>query len=160
MIWKLLKGARKKRVPLSTAEIIRRGMRSEEIIQWSGKKSFTIFNPPFWGIHQAFIDKDLAHAVICLKEDRSAYVFLGNTAGALRWASYDPQQRITEENALQEGELSWNFYEDYVIYRGSLLPPTSDPYYWGKVIGQNPFEETITPSWIIEQIRKIIAQNS
>lgn len=160
MFWKILKGARRKKVPLSTAEIIRRGIRSNEILEWAKGKRLTIFNPPFWGIHHAFIDRELVHALICLKEDRSAFVFLGNSTGATTWVSYDQEQNPLEENFISEEKLHWNFFEDYVIYRGSLLPATTDPYHWGKVIGSSDFKEKISPDWINMQIKKLIRECS
>ena len=160
MIWKILRGAKKKTVPLSTPEIIRRGLLSDKILEWARGKKLTIFNPPFWGIHHVYIDKDLCHAIICIKENRTAYVFLGNSTGASSWVSYDPLQKPLEENFISEEMLQWNIFDDYVIYRGSLLPATRDPYHWGKVIECQVFKENITSDWIADQIRELIREFS
>ncbi len=160
MVWKILRGAKKKKVPLSTSEIIRRGLHSHEILEWAREKRLTIFNPPFWGIHHVYIDEQLCHAVICIKENRTAYVFLGNSTGASSWVSYDPLQKPVEENFISEEKLQWSIFDDYVIYRGSLLPATRDPYHWGKVIECQSFKEKITPVWIADQIRELIREFS
>ena len=162
MFWKILSmlfGKKKKKRPISATEIIKRGPRSSEYIEWSRNKRIRVFNPPFWGIHDIFVDADLPHAVFRLKEDNSSFVFIGNSNCALNFTHFDPFQNKVETRILEEGQLLWQIYNDFVIYRGDLLPPTTEPYYWGKVIGTSPFNETINEKWILQNLKELLAKS-
>nr|HPI99035.1 hypothetical protein [Synergistales bacterium] len=106
----------------------------------------------FWGIHDIFIDEDNNVTIFCLKADRSSFVFSGEYEGARSWKRYGENLKVLEEDALEPGALSWVIYDDYVLYRGSLLPPTAEPYYWGKIIEALPFRASFTDPWVEETL--------
>ena len=143
---------KKRSIPLSAAEIIRRGVHSEENLKLLMGRRLTIFNPPFWGIHHVFIDAGLTHTVVCLKSDGSTYVLTGNSERPLKLSCYGSKGEIIEETPLAEGKMQWNFYRDYAIYRGPFLPPTNEPYHWGKVIEIKEFDGFISPDRIRKEI--------
>ena len=159
MFWKILNllfGKRHRKRPVSATEIVKRGPRMEQYIEWSKNKHIVVFNPPFWGIHDIFVDSELQHAVFCLKHDRSAFVFLGDSFKAVSFTLFDSNQEPIETTILEEGNLSWTIYDDYVLYRGTLLPASTEPYYWGKVAGTAPFEGRINEKWVLGTLKGLL----
>jgi len=120
----------------------------DQYLEWSRNKHLRIFNPPFWGIHDMFIDSNNDIRVICLKADGNSYIFFGGPSEARGWKRYDSQGRLEEEKLLDSGELSWVVYDDYILYRGILFPPSTEPYHWGKIIKSFPFSDSFSEEWI------------
>ncbi|HPI97246.1 MAG TPA: hypothetical protein PLV56_00770 [Synergistales bacterium] len=149
MFLKKIFGKEKKRNrPITATEIVKRGMKMDFYREWSRAKQLRVFNPPFWGIHDIFIHQDNSVRIICLKADKSSFVFYGEFEGAHSWKRYDHGLKVIEEDFLEPGNLSWVIYDDYVLYRGSLLPPTEEPYYWGKIIEILPFNSSFDDTWV------------
>ncbi|MBN1333767.1 MAG: hypothetical protein JW971_08370 [Synergistales bacterium] len=149
MFLKNLFGKEKRRNrPISATEIVKRGVKLDFYREWSREKQLRVFNPPFWGIHDIFIDQHYAVRIICLKADRSSFVFSGEYEGAHSWKRYSDDLRVLEEDSLEPGDLSWVIYDDYVLYRGPLLPSTTEPYYWGKIIEVVPFGGSFDGPWV------------
>jgi len=65
-----------------------------------------------------------------------------------------------EESSFTDSEIRWNFYADYAIYRGSLLPPTNAPYHWGKVIEIRDFDGLLSPDRIKNEIAILFEEYS
>jgi len=149
--------------PISAAEIVRRGVKLDFYREWSRGKHLRVFNPPFWGIHDIFIDKDNSVMILCLKADRSSFIFAGEYDGAHSWKRYNEEMRVMEEDSLEPGGLSWVIYDDYVLYRGSLLPSTTEPYYWGKIIEVLPFGGSFDDPWVektLLSLRQVYSRGS
>ncbi|MDD2206944.1 MAG: hypothetical protein WCQ97_09340 [Aminobacterium sp.] len=158
MLSKLLRifGIQKKStVPLSASDIVRRARDAHKVTEWSRAKRLTVFNPPFWGIHHIFIDSNLKHSLIALKEDGSAFIFLGNTYGPERWEKYDENLNKVDGGIIENQSLTWLIYQDYVIYNGSMLPATDAPYHWGRVIEVDSFDKHIDDQWISKIIPEL-----
>ena len=142
-------------VPLSAHDIVTRSRHASKTIEWSRNKRLTIYNPPFWGIHHLFIDPDLHHALIALKEDGNSFVFYVNSQGAERWEKYDENLNMCDCGIVENQALTWLIYEDYVIYNGAMLPATNAPYHWGRVIDNQPFYASINEKWASQGISEI-----
>ncbi|MCF7935757.1 MAG: hypothetical protein K9L28_05425 [Synergistales bacterium] len=141
---------------MTLTDIIKRAPYSQKTLEWSRNKRIVVYNPPFWGLHDIFVDSGLVHAVVCIKEDHTAFVFYGNSTGASEIAKYNENQELLSSEELKPGHVEWTVYADYVLYRGSALPPTRAPYHWGNVIRTYPFEERIDSAWAPGVIRSLI----
>ncbi|MFP4481509.1 MAG: hypothetical protein ACLFN0_01785 [Thermovirgaceae bacterium] len=138
---------KKNRPPISPEEISARAADLDSYIESSRGKRLLVFDPPFWGFHDIFIDKDLRHALVSLKKTKEAFVFTGDTRGARRVRKYSHEAMLESEESLEAGMLEWIIYDDFVIYHGPFLPVASSSYYVGKVAAVFPFKKTIDDEW-------------
>lgn len=143
---------RKPRPPITPEDISARAARLDRYIEWSRRKRLLVFDPPFWGFHDIFVDGDLRHAMVSLKETGEAFVFTGDYKGSRRVRKYSPGAVPESEETLETGMLEWIVYDDYVIYFGPFLPVSRTPYYVGKVASVFPFKKAITDEWEREVI--------
>ncbi|MGC9372984.1 MAG: hypothetical protein ACP5DY_06650 [Thermovirgaceae bacterium] len=143
---------RKHRPPITPDEISARAARLDRFIEWSRGKRLLVFDPPFWGFHDIFVDEDLRYAMVSLKETGEAFVFTGDSKGARRVRKYSPGALPESEESLDAGTLEWIIYDDFVVYYGPFLPVSRSPYYVGKVASVFPFKKAITDEWEREVI--------
>ena len=144
-------------VPITPFDMILRMKDIPEILQWSKKKHLVVSGPSFWGVHHIFIDENLCHVIICLKDDRTSHVFIGNESNAKKWRKYDKHYDLLFEQNLDDGVLEWKIYKDIVLYKGKMLPPkeiSAEPYY-GALIDYEEFTEEISDSMIVRHIRDL-----
>ncbi len=134
---------RKKKLPLSPDEMSRRASRLEEYFRWAQGKRILVFDPPFWGFHDLFVDKSGSVMLVCLKAEGEAFVFCGDERGAARMQKYGPGPTLNAEEDLEQGIMEWIIYDDFIVYRGPFFPISRHPYYLGKVAATFPFDEEI-----------------
>jgi len=136
---------KRRKLELTPKDIALRAPKLDEYEQWSKNKRLLIFNPPFWGFHDIFVDEELNYALICIKETKEAFVISGNAKGGEKILKYGPNLDLESEEDLAPGLLEWIIYDDFVIYRGPFLPIGKDPYYIGKVAATFSFNKKIVP---------------
>jgi len=144
-------------IPITPYEIISRMKDIPEILKWSMRKHLIVSGPYFWGIHHIYIDDNLRHVVICLKDDRTSHVFIGDESNAMKWRKYDDHFNLLFENDLDDGSLEWKIYKDLVLYKGNMLPPKEIPEepYWGTLIGDEEFDKEMSDSMIVKTIHDL-----
>ena len=130
---------KRKKLPITPKDIMDRAPSLDKYIQWSRNKRILVFNPPFWGFHDIFVDSDLNHALVCIKESKEAFIISGNTKGGEKVFKFNSDLTLESEEELTPGLLEWIIFDDYVIYRGPFLPLGRDPYYIGKIAAAFPF---------------------
>jgi hypothetical protein len=137
-------------IPITPEEVNRRIPDVPEILEWSRKKHLIIDGPEFWGIHHIFIADDLKHIIFCLKADYTTHVYIGIPTHAQEWRKYNEEIEMEISKSLNQDELEWKIYHDYVLYRGKMLPPKEIPEepYWGKVIDVRTWEQKLSDNWI------------
>lgn len=146
---------KKPRPPITPEEISERAADLDSYIEWSRGKRLLVFDPPFWGFHDIFVDHELRHALVSLKETGEAFVFTGNYKGPHRVRKYSPGAVLESEEPLETGMLEWIIYDDYVVYHGPFLPVSRFPYYFGKVAATFAFDYEITDTWEHEIISQL-----
>lgn len=146
---------RKKEAPLSPGEMAERASNYRYYLDWSRGKRILVFDPPFWGFHDMFVDQDLNHSVLCLKHDGSAFAFHGDERGASMMEKFGPGPEKTSEEVLEPGMIEWRVYDDYIIYNGPFFPIARSPLYFGKVVASFPFEKTIALEWTLPAIKDL-----
>jgi len=134
---------RKKKTPLSVEEISRRAPRLDEYFRWAQGKRILVFDPPFWGFHDLFVDRDGRVMLVCLKAEGEAFVFFGDERGAARMQKFGPGPRLNAEEDLDPGIMEWIIYDDFIVYCGPFFPISRHPYYLGRVVASFPFEKKI-----------------
>jgi len=145
------------RCPLSSFEVIRRAKDMPAMLRWAMNKHLIVKGPEIWGIHHVFIDSLLNHVVVCLKEDKTTHVFMGIPVGANEWRKYDKGGSLELSKRLDGNVLEWKMYEDYVLYKGTMLPPkdiSGEPY-WGKVVNIMESFEQLNDEWIVSKIKEL-----
>lgn len=147
-----------KKLPLSPWEIIKRTKDAPNILKWLRNKHLVVSGPEFWGVHHIFIDEELKHFIICLKSDYTTHIFSGNSINAQDWEKYDENFCVVISKKLKTPSLKWKIYHDYVLYKGTMLPPKqiSEEPYFGKVIQVEEFtNQTIDNEWIVEKLKEL-----
>jgi hypothetical protein len=134
---------RRNRHPLPLDEISRRAPRLDEYFRWAQGKRILVFDPPFWGFHDLFVDRGGKVMLVCLKAEGEAFVFLGDERGASRMQKYGPGPRLNAEEDLDPGIMEWIIYDDFIVYRGPFFPISRHPYYLGRVAASFPFDGEI-----------------
>jgi len=142
--------------PITPEEISKRAVKLETYAEWSRCKRLLVFNPPFWGFHDLFIDENLNHALVSLKESGEAFVFTGDVKGARGIRKYSPGPVFDSQEAIGPGMLEWIVYDDFVVYHGPFLPLSRSPYYVGKVAAHFPFHGNISEKWELEVIPDLL----
>ncbi|MCK4816868.1 hypothetical protein KA005_13950 [bacterium] len=146
------------KVPLSPWEIIKRTKDVPKILNWSRNKHLLVSGPEFWGVHHIFIDSALKHCVFVLKADLTTHIFIGNPVKAQEWKKYNENFCLALSKKLKVPSLKWKIYQDYVLYKGTMLPPKqiSEEPYFGKVIQVEEFtNQTINDEWIVKKIKEL-----
>ncbi|MDT8285184.1 MAG: hypothetical protein RQ767_06620 [Thermovirgaceae bacterium] len=146
---------RRKKLPLTHEEMITRAPRLDAYFRWAQGKRLLIFDPPFWGFHDLFVDRQGNVLLICLKAEGEAFAFLGDERGAGRMLKFGPGPRLNAGEDLDPGILEWVIYDDYIVYRGPFFPISRTPYYLGRIAATLPFEETIRTESIPERISSL-----
>ena len=144
-------------LPITPYEIIERIKDAPQLLEWSKNKHFTISGPYFWGTHHLFIDGNLKHVLILLKDDLTTHVFVGHPTGANIWEKYDKNLNILFSKTISNDSVEWKFYRDIALYKGKLLPPkeNGDEPYWGWVINTERYEGHLNTNSIKKLIRKL-----
>jgi hypothetical protein len=93
--------------------------------------------------------------MFCLKSDRTTHVYIGIPVAANEWRKYDAKNQLLFTKKLEEGLLEWKIYQDYILYRGKMLPPKKVPEepYWGEVIYVKNWDGKFSEDWIKTTIR-------
>jgi hypothetical protein len=143
---------RKKKPPLSLDEISRRAPRLDEYFRWAQGKRLLVFDPPFWGFHDLFVDNNGKVMLVCLKAEGESFVFLGDERGAARMQKYGAGPRLNAEEDLDPGIMEWIIYDDFIVYRGPFFPISRHPFYLGRVAATFPFDGDIDRESLAGQI--------
>jgi len=146
-----------RKLPVTPWEVVKRIPEIPKVMRWSRKKHLWVSGPEFFGLHHFYIDKDLKHAVIFLKADFTAHVFIGSAVCAEEWRKYDKEQNILFSQTSIHGGLEWKIYQDMVLYRGKALGPkdrSGEPYS-GRVVKVEDFNEDINDEWIVSKIEEL-----
>jgi len=150
------------KIPLTPEDIIRRAPNVPEVMEWSRRKHLIISGPEFWGTHHIYITDDLKHIIFCLKADYTTHVFIGTPTQAQQWRRYHENIELHFSKSLEESVLEWKIYQDYVLYRGKMLPPKKNPEepYWGEVIDVKTWEGKFSDDWIEITIKYLYLQDN
>lgn len=130
---------RKKKLPLTQEDMAERAPRLDEYFRWAQGKRLLVFDPPFWGFHDLFVDEKGKVLLVCLKAEGDSFAFLGDERGALLMQKYGAGVGLNAEEPLENGILEWVIYDDFIVYRGPFFPISSHPCYLGKVAATLPF---------------------
>lgn len=144
--------------PLSPLEMIKRMKNIPEILEWSRNKHLVVSGPNVWGTHHVFIDNDLTHCVVILKSDLKTSVFIGDPVNAQEWQEYDERLCLVSSKKMKTSWLEWKVYKDFVLYKGSLLPPKKNSVepYSGKVMQVEELsKQYIDNLWIVKTIGEL-----
>lgn len=143
---------RRKKPPLTQEEMIKRAPRLDDYFRWAQGKRLLVFDPPFWGFHDLFVDARGNVSLICLKAEGEAFAFLGDERGAHRMFKFGSGPRLNAEEDLDPGILEWVIYDDYIVYKGPFFPLSRSPYYLGRIAATFPFEEPTDKTLISEKV--------
>lgn len=138
---------KKPRPPITPEEISRRAAELDTYAEWSRGKRLLVFDPPFWGFHDIFVDRNLRHALVSLKKTRDAFIFRGNVKEAHRIRKYAAGAVLESGESIDPAMLEWIIYDDFVVYHGPFLPVSRSPYYVGKIAAHFPFDGEISDEW-------------
>ena len=145
----------KKKPPLTHKEMAERASRLDDYFNRLKRRRILVFDPPFWGFHDIFIDMKGSVLLLALKAEGDSFAFLGDERGASLMQKYGPGPVLNAEESLEPGILEWILYDDYIVYRGPFFPINRNPYYLGKVAAILPFEGTIDKVTIPEKISSL-----
>jgi hypothetical protein len=143
--------------PISPREIIRRLKDIPEILEWSKNKYLEVEELTHMGLHHIYIDEYLKHTVFLLKSDLTSHVFIGDPLNAHEWRKYDKDYNIVVQKKMNEKDLQWKVYKDYILYKGYFFDPnySSQTPHWGRIVQVEPFKEEITDQWIIKELKHL-----
>lgn len=130
---------RKKKLPLTQEDMIERAPRLDDYFRWAQGKRLLVFDPPFWGFHDLFVDGKGKVLLVCLKAEGDSFAFLGDERGALLMQKYGAGVGLNAEEPLEKGILEWVIYDDFIVYRGPFFPLGRTPYYLGRIAATLPF---------------------
>lgn len=137
-------------------DMIERSPRLDDYFRWAQGKRLVVFDPPFWGFHDLFVDKKGKVLLVSLKAEGDAFAFIGDERGAGHMQKYGSGVRLNAEEKLDPGILEWIIYDDFIVYRGPFFPVSRNPYYLGRIAATLPFEETVSKESIPEMIFSLI----
>lgn len=133
---------RKEKLPLTHEDMAERASSLDEYFRRLQGKRILVFDPPFWGFHDLFVDREGRVILICLKAEGGSFAFTGDERGASLMQKYGPGPVLNAEEPLEPGILEWVLYDDFIVYRGPFFPISRYPYYLGKVAASFPYDGT------------------
>ena len=146
---------RREKLPLTHEDIIRRASSLDDYFKRLQGKRVLVFDPPFWGFHDLFVDGEGRVLLVCLKAEGGSFAFTGDERGASMMQKFGPGPELDAEETLEPGILEWILYDDYIVYRGPFFPISRYPYYLGKVAATFPYDGTIDKSTIPGKISEL-----
>jgi len=130
----------RRRPPLTLKDMAERAPRLGEYFERLKGKRVLVFNPPFWGFHDIFVDREGGVLLVALKAEGDSFAFIGDERGASLMLKYGPGPVLNAEEDLAPGLLEWILYDDFVVYRGPFFPMSRDPYHLGRVAALADFD--------------------
>ena len=130
----------RKKLPFTTGDMAERAPRLDEYFEGLKGKRILVFDPPFWGFHDIFVDRKGGVLLVALKAEGDSFAFIGDERGASLMLKYGPGPTLNAEERLAPGILEWVLYDDFIVYRGPFFPISRSPYHLGMVAALMSFE--------------------